>query len=244
MSAQGISRNLVSYGDAGFSRFLRNAFLAAAGYSTDELSRPVIGIADLSSDYNPCHRQMGELVENIKRGVLAAGGIPFVFPTISLGESLLNPTAMLYRNLLAMVTEELSRAAAVCVLPGSHRLARRKVIRPADLRGERFLSFPLDGRMRHLIDAAFEQERIERRLQIDVYSSADACALAARGLGVSIVEPFTARDYMSDGIAVVPFEPRIRYLFRAMRPRYRKPSRLADAFLDAVKTHLKAKGWA
>ena len=68
----------------------------------------------------------------------------------------------------SMVTEELSRAAAVCVVPAGHRLARRKVIRPADLRGERFLSFPLDGRMRHLIDAAFEQERIERSQQIDV----------------------------------------------------------------------------
>jgi dihydroxy-acid dehydratase len=110
MSTHGISRNLVSYGDSGFSRFLRNAFLAAGGYSTDELSRPVIGIADLSSDFNPCHRQMGELVENVKRGVLAAGGIPFVFPTTSLGESFLNPTAMLYRNMLAMETEELIRA--------------------------------------------------------------------------------------------------------------------------------------
>jgi DNA-binding transcriptional LysR family regulator len=144
----------------------------------------------------------------------------------------------------AMVAEELSRATAVCVLPGDHRLARRKVVRPADLRGERFLSFPLDGRMRHLIDAAFEQERIERRTQIDVYSSAEACALAARGVGVSIVEPFTARDYRGEGIAIVPFEPRIRYLFRAMRPRYRKPSRLADAFLGAVKDHLRANRWA
>ena len=144
----------------------------------------------------------------------------------------------------SMIAEELSRAAAVCVMPRGHRLARRKVIRPVDLRGERFLSFPLDGRMRHLIDAAFEHERIERRLQIDVYSSADACALAARGLGVSIVEPFTARDYVRDGIAMVPFEPRIRYLFRAMRPRYRKPSLLADAFLDAVRAHLRTKSWA
>jgi DNA-binding transcriptional LysR family regulator len=144
----------------------------------------------------------------------------------------------------SIVTEELSRAPAVCVLPGDHRLARRRVIRPADLRGERFLSFPLDGRMRHLIDAVFEQEHIERGLQIDVYSSADACALVARGMGVSIVEPFTARDYKGEGIAVVPFEPRIRYLFRAMRPRYRKPSRLADAFLEAVRSHLKTKGWS
>ncbi|MQA62763.1 MAG: dihydroxy-acid dehydratase [Actinophytocola sp.] len=110
MSAQGISRNLVSYSDAGFSRFLRNAFLAAAGYGSEELSLPVIGIADLSSDFNPCHRQMPELVENVKRGVLAAGGIPFVFPTASLGETFLNPTAMLYRNLLAIETEELIRA--------------------------------------------------------------------------------------------------------------------------------------
>lgn len=144
----------------------------------------------------------------------------------------------------SVVTEELSRAAAVCVLPGDHRLAQRKTIRPADLRGERFLSFPLDGRMRHLVDAVFEQDRIDRRLQIDVYSSAEACALAARGVGVSIVEPFTARDYLRDGIAIVPFEPRIRYLFRAMRPRHRKPSRLADAFLEAVKVHLRAEGWA
>lgn len=106
----GISRNLVSYGDAGFSRFLREAFLASAGYDSEELSRPVVGIADLSSDYNPCHRQMPELVENVKRGVLQAGGLPFVFPTISLGESFLSPTSMLYRNLLAMETEELVRA--------------------------------------------------------------------------------------------------------------------------------------
>jgi dihydroxy-acid dehydratase len=106
----GITRNLVSYGDAGFSEFLRKAFLGAAGYGAEDLSRPVIGIADLRSDYNPCHRQMGELLEHVKRGVLEAGGIPFVFPTISLGESFLNPTSMLYRNMLAMETEELIRA--------------------------------------------------------------------------------------------------------------------------------------
>ena len=45
-------------------------------------------------------------------------------------------------------------------------------------------------------------------------------------------------------IAIVPFEPKIRYLFRAMRPRYRKPSLLADAFLDAVKSHIRTRGWA
>ncbi len=121
MPAEGIARNLTSYGDAGFSRYLREAFLAAAGHDRDELSRPIIGITDLRSDYNPCHRQMSELVEHVRRGVLAAGGSPFVFPTASLGESLLNPTSMLYRNLLAMETEELIRAQpmdAVVLLGG------------------------------------------------------------------------------------------------------------------------------
>src|ERR1700722_3531513 len=67
---RGFDRNLTSYGDAGFSRYLRGVFLSAAGYDRDDLKRPVIGIADLSSDYNPCHRAMPELVAAVKRGVL------------------------------------------------------------------------------------------------------------------------------------------------------------------------------
>ncbi|MEI6374965.1 MAG: dihydroxy-acid dehydratase, partial [Actinomycetes bacterium] len=99
-----------SYGDPGFSRFLRGAFLSAAGFDRDDLARPVIGIADLRSDFNPCHRGVPDIIEHLKRGVLEAGGLPMVFPTMSLGETLLAPTAMLFRNLLAMETEELIRA--------------------------------------------------------------------------------------------------------------------------------------
>lgn len=106
----GVYGGLTSYGDAGFSRFLRGAFLAASGYDTSDLSRPVVGIANLESDYNPCHRNMGFLVDAVRRGVLEAGGLPFVFPTASLGETLLSPTSMLFRNLLAMETEELIAA--------------------------------------------------------------------------------------------------------------------------------------
>jgi dihydroxy-acid dehydratase len=112
---------LVSYGDAGFSRYLRGAFLAGAGYDADDLSRPIVGIADLTSDYNPCHRLMPAMVDNVRRGVASAGGVPFVFPTISPGESFSHPTSMLYRNLLAIDTEELIRAQpmdAVVLLGG------------------------------------------------------------------------------------------------------------------------------
>ena len=106
----GPMRGVTSYGDQGFSRFLRGAFLAAAGYDGEDLNRPLVGITDLRSDYNPCHRGMGEIIENVKRGVLQGGALPMVFPTMSLGETLLSPTSMLFRNLLAMETEELIRA--------------------------------------------------------------------------------------------------------------------------------------
>jgi dihydroxy-acid dehydratase len=99
-----------SYGDEGFSAFLRGAFLAGAGFDADDLDRPRIGITDLTSDYNPCHREMPQILEHVKRGVLEAGGVPMVFPTMSLGEILLSPTSMLFRNLLAMETEELLQA--------------------------------------------------------------------------------------------------------------------------------------
>jgi dihydroxy-acid dehydratase len=107
---QGLDKGLTAYADVGFSRYLRSAFLAGAGYDKTDVGKPVVGIANLTSDYNPCHRMMPGLVEQVARGVSQAGGLPLVFPTISLGESFLAPTSMLYRNLLAMETEELLRA--------------------------------------------------------------------------------------------------------------------------------------
>lgn len=108
--ATGIARNLTSYGDIGFSAYLRKAFLAGAGYDAQDVDRPLIGIADLSSDYNPCHRLMPNIVDSVRRGVLQAGGLPVVFPTMSLGETFLSPTSMLFRNLLAIETEEMMHA--------------------------------------------------------------------------------------------------------------------------------------
>ena len=107
--ARGLERGLTEYGDRDFSRFLRRAFLRAAGLD-EHLASPVVAIADTSSDYVPCHRQMPELVRAIARGVAAGGALPMVFPTLALGEPLLSPTAMLYRNLAAMALEEQLRS--------------------------------------------------------------------------------------------------------------------------------------
>ncbi len=107
---QGLARGLTNYGDADFSLYLRRSFAKSMGYSGDMLARPVIGIADTGSGFNNCHRNMPELLEAVKRGVLAAGGLPLAFPTVSLGEVFLNPTSMMFRNLMSMDTEEMLRA--------------------------------------------------------------------------------------------------------------------------------------
>lgn len=106
----GFFGGLTSYGDEGFSRFLRKVFLSSMGYDDVDLSRPLIGIADTSSGYVTCHREMPQLIEAIKRGVLQSGGLPVVFPTASLPEIMMNPTSMYLRNLMAMETEELIRS--------------------------------------------------------------------------------------------------------------------------------------
>src|SRR3954465_865895 len=107
---KGLEKGLTSYGDRGFSLFLRKAFIKGAGYTDDALARPVIGIVNTGSSYNPCHGNMPQLLEAVKRGVMLAGGLPMDFPTISLHESFAAPTSMYLRNLMAMDTEELVRA--------------------------------------------------------------------------------------------------------------------------------------
>ena len=106
----GLSQGLTHYGDAGFARYLRRSFAKSMGYSAEALDRPVVGIAYPPSGYSNCHRHFPELLEAVKRGVTAAGGLPLEFPTIALPEVFLAPTSLKYRNLMSMDTEEMIRA--------------------------------------------------------------------------------------------------------------------------------------
>jgi dihydroxy-acid dehydratase len=128
----GLARGLTNYGDADFSLYLRRSFAKSMGYSKEMLARPVVGIAQSASGFNNCHRHFPELIEAVKRGVLAAGGLPIDFPTISLGETFLNPTSMMFRNLMAIDVEEMIRAQpmdAVVLLGGCDKTV------PAQLMG-------------------------------------------------------------------------------------------------------------
>ena len=108
--AHGFAGGLTNYGDSGFALYLRRSFAQSMGYSGEMLAGPIVGIADSGSGFNNCHRHFPELIEAVKRGVLAAGGLPIDFPTVSLGEVFLSPTSMMFRNLMSMDVEEMIRA--------------------------------------------------------------------------------------------------------------------------------------
>ncbi|MBZ7924842.1 dihydroxy-acid dehydratase [Ensifer adhaerens] len=107
---KGFARGLTNYGDRGFSMYLRRSFASSMGYSRQMLDRPIVGIAHSASGFNNCHRHFPEMIEAVKRGVLAAGALPIEFPTISLGEVFLSPTSLKFRNLMSMDVEEMTRA--------------------------------------------------------------------------------------------------------------------------------------
>jgi dihydroxy-acid dehydratase len=106
----GLEHGLTNYGDRDFSLYLRRSFAQSMGYSREFLAKPVVGIAYTPSGFNNCHRHFPELLEAVRRGVLAAGALPIDFPTISLGEVFLSPTSLKYRNLMSIDTEEMIRA--------------------------------------------------------------------------------------------------------------------------------------
>lgn len=108
--AKGLDNGLTNYGDQDFSRYLRRSFAKSMGYTSESLDKPIVGICYTDSGFNNCHRHFPEMLEAVKRGVLASGALPIPFPMISLGEVFLSPTSMVYRNLMAMAVEEMIRA--------------------------------------------------------------------------------------------------------------------------------------
>ena len=98
------------YGRNDRDGFSYRSWMKNQGWPHDEFSKPVIGICNTWSELNPCNAHFRELAESVKRGVWEAGGLPLEFPVMSLAESQLRPTAMLFRNLASMDVEESIRA--------------------------------------------------------------------------------------------------------------------------------------
>ena len=109
-----VLRSRAWFGPRNLEGFLHRAGLKSQGWSEESFAgKPVIGIANSWSEATHCNAHLRTVAEHVKRGVIAAGGFPIEFPTISLGEFFLNPTSMLYRNLMAMDVEEMIRGLPI-----------------------------------------------------------------------------------------------------------------------------------
>lgn len=135
--------------------------------------------------------------------------------------------------------DTLCRTAMVCALPPGHRLASRAVIRPADLRGESFISFPAELDARLTIDQVFTAHRVQRVLTCEVQLSAAACALVGHGAGVALIDPVTAH-YHAGHVVVRPFEPAVPCSYALVTSNQHPVSLLAAAFIEHVQQRLVA----
>lgn len=123
----------------------------------------------------------------------------------------------------------------VCALPPGHRLADAPSVRAEDLANEPFISIIPDTTLRMRVDQVFERLGIKRRMMIETQSSASICDLVAAGLGVSVVEVFTASAFTKKGLVIKPFRPAIPLDFGLILPMQRPRSQAVDEFIAVVR---------
>lgn len=178
----------------GKNGILHRSWLRSEGLPEDSfVDRPVIGIATSWSELTPCNAHLREVAEHVKRGVWQAGGVPFEFPTTSIGETMVRPSAMLLRNLMAMDLEETLRGNPI---DGVVLLAGCDKTTPAYLMGAASTNLPsllitggpmLSGKWRGLdvgsgtaVWKLTEQRRAGQITDADL-SEAESCMSRSRG---------------------------------------------------------------
>lgn len=127
-------------------------------------------------------------------------------------------------------SEHLVEVDGVCVVPEGHRLARKKVVRAADLEGESFLASSPYSLTRMAIDQYMARENVNCARRVETHSAFSICNLVAGGIGVSIVDPFTANRFRSQGLVIKSFRPQLKYSFGLVFPIRKRRTGLADDF--------------
>ncbi|MFW5387928.1 LysR family transcriptional regulator [Yersinia sp. 2542 StPb PI] len=127
----------------------------------------------------------------------------------------------------------------ICVLPSDHPLRDKSLLTPQDFQGENFISLSVTDSYRQLLDKLFIEQGISRRLVLETHSAASVCAMVREGVGVSIVNPLTALDYISkggaEGVCVRPFSVEIPFTISLIQPKHRPSSTLVDTFIEHLK---------
>jgi DNA-binding transcriptional LysR family regulator len=133
--------------------------------------------------------------------------------------------------------EVLTQVEAVCVVHPDHRLAAARVIRPADLRDEPFISMSEMNRLRLRVDAVFEAEGIPRQMRLDTTHAAGACALVMEGMGVTVMDRLSAEDHVHRGIVIRPFRPKLSESVILLTPARRPAAMILTEFVRALRQH-------
>jgi DNA-binding transcriptional LysR family regulator len=136
--------------------------------------------------------------------------------------------------------EHLVTVDGVCVLPHDHRLAAKSVINVTDLRGEPVIFSAPESPTRRRIEMIFQRSNVRCERTIETHSAASICEMVAAGLGVSLVDPFTASIYSAANIAIRPFRPAATYEFGLVFPTRRPRAPLVEAFASCVR-HVTSK---
>jgi DNA-binding transcriptional LysR family regulator len=133
-------------------------------------------------------------------------------------------------------SEILYTTDAVCILPLLHPLIKKEFITPKDLAGERFITFPRGELSREFLDRVFREADVEPLIAIETSYSSITCSLVVQGVGVAVVNPYIAREYLHAGLVARPFIPAPQHrevlIFPAGKPR----GRLVERFVELLKS--------
>lgn len=134
----------------------------------------------------------------------------------------------------------ITEGQSVCVMPAGHPLAQSKVVRPADLREEPFIAISRNVPSGHHVDEIFAAAGVPRRIVIETQTATAACALVKRGMGISILDPFTVAALADPRMVWRPFVPGYPFRFSALTRTDRQVPRIARLFLDEVRAAVSA----
>ncbi len=134
--------------------------------------------------------------------------------------------------------EKLADVPGVCILPVNHRLSQRSLIEAGDLEGEAFISLSHHDGLREQIDAVFEHNKVNRTMLVETEFLSTVCCMVSSGLGVSVVNPLVAKDFIGQGMVVKPFFPSIAFPVYLLSPSHRPTGVLANQFTDIVRAIL------
>ena len=135
----------------------------------------------------------------------------------------------------------LAAARAVCVMERGHKLARRRVVRPADLQGVPLIMINRTDLTRRRLDLALQAAGVASEPIIETTFGATVCALAIEGAGLGLVNAFIAADFQSRGLVVKPFEPAVSFDIFVLHSLHNPPSQLAQRFATCVRAELERR---